>query len=140
METTTARLSNILKSRADILTVLKENEQSITSPTLQAHLKSLLLKKGLKRQDVIKAAGLDGNYANQIFNGRRTKPSRERVLSLAFGFGLNREEADRLFRAADVGALHPKNKRDAVIIYSLENGKSVVQTNEVLFLLKLDTI
>ena len=140
METTTSRLTNILKSRIDIRTVLIENESSINSPTLQAHLESLLSLKGMKRQDVIKSAQLDYNYANQLFNGRRTKPGRDQALSLAFGFRLNNEEANRLLRAAGAGALHPKNKRDAVIVHSLENRKSVLQTNEVLFTLGLDVL
>ena len=138
--TTTDRLSNVLKSPKDIKNILEENELSITSPTLQEHLEKTLYLKNMKRQDVIKAAQLDGNYANQLFNGHRAKPGREQALSLAFGFKLNKDEADRLLRAAGVGALHPKNKRDAVIIHSLENGKSIVQTNEILLSLGIDVL
>ena len=132
METTTAKLTNVLKSGRDIGTILQENESSITEPTLRKHLEKLLTSKGMKRQDVIKRAELDGNYVNQLFSGIRTKPGRDQTLSLAFGFGLNTEETDRLLKVAGVGALYPKNKRDAVILHSLENGKSVVQANEVL--------
>jgi len=132
METTTTRLTKVLKSGKDIHIILQENDSSISTPTLQEHLEKLMYSKGLKRQDVIKRAELDGNYVNQLFSGIKTKPGRDHTLSLAFGFGLDKGETDRLLKIAGVGALYPKNKRDAVIIHSLENGKSVTETNEVL--------
>jgi hypothetical protein len=138
METTTVRLTKILKSGKDINAILQEN--TFYAPTLQEHLEKLLSSKGLKRQDVIMRAELDGNYVNQFFNGIKTKPSRDHTLSLAFGFGLNKDETDRLLKVAGVGALYPKNKRDAVLIHSLENEKSVMEVNEVLISLGLGTL
>jgi len=138
METTTVRLTKVLKSGKDINTILQEN--TFYAPTLQEHLEKLLSSKGLKRQDVIKCAELDGNYINQLFNGNKTNPGRDHTLSLAFGFGLNKDEADRLLKIAGAGALYTKNKRDAVLIHALENGKSVVEANEVLTSLGLRTL
>lgn len=140
METTTTRLTKVLKSGKDIRAILQENESSITTPTLQEHLEKLLSAKGLKRQDVIRRAELDGNYINQIFSGIKAKPGRDQTLSLAFGFTLNKDETDRLLKIAGVGALYPKNKRDAVLIHSIENGMSVAETNEVLISIDLETL
>ena len=136
----TAGLSKILKSPKDILSILKENKEFITTPTLKSHLEELLSSKGMKRQDVIKRAELDGNYANQLFNGIKTKPGRDQVLSLSFGFMLDKDEADRLLRVAGLGAMYSKNMRDAVIIHALENGNPITQTNEVLASLELETL
>lgn len=119
---------------------MQENQSSITDPTLREYLEKLLSLKGLKRQDVIKNAELDSNYINQLFSGIKTKPGRNQTLSLAFGFELNNEETARLLKIAGVGALYPKNKRDAVIIHSLETGKSITQTNEILSSLDLGTL
>lgn len=140
MEIPTGGLTEILKNAKDIKIFLQENESSITNLTLRDYLEKLLLLKGLKRQDVIKSAELDSNYINQLFSGIKTKPGRNQTLSLAFGFELNSEETARLLKIAGVGALYPKNKRDAVIIHSLETGKSITQTNEVLSSLDLETL
>ena len=140
MEITTAPLTKILKNTKDINNFLTENQFSITNPTLSEHLKKLLFQKEMKRQDVINNAELDSNYTNQLFSGIKTKPGRNQTLSLAFGFGLNNEETDRLLKIARVGALYPKNNRDAVIIHSLETGKSITQTNEILNSLELETL
>ena len=140
MEITTGGLSEILKNAKDINNFLQENESYITNPTLQEYLKNLLVLKGLKRQDVIKNVQLDSNYINQLFSGIKTKPGRNQTLSLAFGFGLNNEETARLLKIAGVGALYSKNKRDAVIIHSLEKGNSITQTNETLNSLEIETL
>ena len=139
-EISTKNLANILKSPKDILSILRENKGVISTPTLKNHLESLLSSKGLKRQEVIKRAELDSNYTNQLFNGIKTKPGRNQILSLAFGFALNKEETDRLLMIAGVGALYPKNKRDAVIIHALENGNTIIQANEVLASLELEIL
>lgn len=81
---TTGQLSEILKAKKDIKTILDKFSASITNPTLQKHLQTLLETKHLKRHDVIKKAQLESNYVNQIFNGQKTKPSRDYILSLAF--------------------------------------------------------
>ena len=140
MEITTGGLTEILKKTKDIKSFLQKNESSITNPTLREYLDKLLLLKGLKRQDVIKNAALDSNYINQLFSGIKTKPGRNQTLSLAFGLGLNNEETDRLLKIAGVGALYPKNNRDAVIIHALENGESIEQTDDILTSLKLGTL
>ncbi len=38
----------------------------------------------------------------------------------------------KLLKIAGVDALYPKSKRDSFIIHSLENGNSLMQTNEIL--------
>lgn len=137
---TTGQLSEILKAKKDIKTILDKFSASITNPTLQKHLQTLLETKHLKRHDVIKKAQLESNYVNQIFNGQKTKPSRDYILSLAFSLGLNNEETVRLLKIAKVGALYPRNKRDAVIINCLENGKSVEDVSIILDSLKINTL
>lgn len=135
---TTANLEQTLKSTTDIKTFLQENSSDITDPTLQEYLHQLLSLTGLKRQDVIKNAYLDSNYINQLFNGIKTKPGRNQILSLAFGFGLNFKDTDRLLKIAGTGALYPKNKRDAVIIYALENRLSIMEAEDILSALGLE--
>lgn len=140
VETTTARLMSVLKSPKDIRLILRENATKIATPSLREHLQHLLEMKKMERQDVIRRAELDSNYINQLFSGIKTKPGRDQTLALAFGFELDSDGANRLLRVAGVGALYSKNKRDAVIIHALENGKTIMQTNEVLSSMALKTL
>ena len=74
-------------------------------------------------EQVIKRAAIERTYGHQLFNGTRN-PSRDKVIQLAFGLGLDPEGAQQLLRVARRNALYPKIKRDAAILYCLENRKA----------------
>jgi hypothetical protein len=59
-------------------------------------------------------------------------PSRDTVLRLVFGFALSTDETQQLLKMAQVIALHPKVKRDAVIAYCLHNGKTLIEAQQAL--------
>lgn len=75
---------------------------------------------------MIQRANIERGYGHQIFRGIR-EPSRDKVLQLAFGFGLNVPEAQRLLRAAEKSPLYPRLKRDAAILFCINRGESLVQ-------------
>jgi hypothetical protein len=70
---------------------------------------------------VIAKAGIYRTFGHHIFNGNKN-PSRDKVLQLAFGYGMDFEETQELLKRARKSTLHPKIMRDAVIIHGLEHG------------------
>ena len=99
--------------------------------SLAEHLDALLDQKETSRAEVIYRAGLDTVYGYQIFNGTR-KPSRDKLLQLAFGFPLTYKETLTLLRIAGVGSLYVRRRRDSIIIFALNKGFSLEQLNELL--------
>lgn len=99
----------------------------ITSRSAAEYLNYLLDKKGLKRAAVIKAAGLNETFGYQIFKGER-QGSRNKMLQLALAMRLSLTETNRLLQAAHVNALYPKDRRDAIIIFCLDKGYSLRET------------
>lgn len=99
--------------------------------SLEEHLDALLDQKETYRAEVIYRAGLDTVYGYQIFNGTR-KPSRDKLLQLAFGFPLTYKETLTLLRIAGVGSLYVRRRRDSIIIFALNKGFSLEQLNELL--------
>ena len=63
----------------------------------------------------------------------RKRPSREKVLPLIFAMNCTLQEANRMLQAAGVNELYVKDRRDAIIIFCLEHGYSLMKTNEELF-------
>lgn len=100
---------------------------------LSEYLNELLQTYNMERKDVIKAAHLDTTYGYQLFKGTRTNPSRDKVLQLAFGFGLTLRETDRLLQAAGASRLYCKDRRDAIIIFCLDRNATLVETNDILY-------
>ena len=99
--------------------------------SLEEHLDALLDQKETSKAEVIYRAGLDTVYGYQIFNGTR-KPSRDKLLQLAFGFPLTYKETLTLLRIAGVDSLYVRRRRDSMIIFALNKGFSLEQLNELL--------
>lgn len=95
------------------------------------YLADLLIKRNMKKAEVIKRANLNESYVYQIFRGERS-PSRETDISLAFGFELNADETQKLLKAADERVLSPKIPREAVIYHCIERGKTLCETQIML--------
>lgn len=130
---TTDDLLQELTAAEDLDAYFARNSARQTDIALAPYLQGLLDEKGVTRAAVIRKAKMATPYVYQLFDGRRTNPSRETMLQLLFGFGLNIEEAQRLLRVARVGALYPKDKRDSVILFALEHGRSLDETNDMLY-------
>ena len=104
----------------------------ITSRSLPQYLDDLLVEKGLKRADVVRRAGLNETFGYQIFVGQRN-PSRNKVLQIAFAMGCSLRETNRMLQAAGANELYCKDRRDAIIIFAIERGYSLSQTDEALY-------
>ena len=110
---------------------LVENS-GVKLPKFPDYIARLADERGLKREAVISAAGIERTFGYRLFSGARN-PSRDTVLQLAFGFGLTTDETQQLCKVAEKSPLHPKVKRDAVIAYAVHNGCSLMDVQQLLF-------
>ena len=111
----------------------------INEPSLSQYLQQLLKEKGLVRVDVVHAAGLNETFGYQIFMGQRNA-SRDKLLQLAFALRCTLKEANRLLHAGGASQLYCKNRRDAIIIFCIDRGYTLMHANEELYRFDEDTI
>ena len=100
-------------------------------PQLAEYLQQLLDKHEMTIPDLIVKTLLSKSFVYQIFSGKRN-PGRDILLRMAFAMHLSVEETQHLFLVAGKGALYPKVRRDAVIIYCLEQGMPLDEANDFL--------
>lgn len=129
-------LSELLSSPSIDTFVDKGN---VGERSLSEYLQQLLAEKGLKQSAVVRDAGLNNTFGYQIFKGTR-RASRNKVLQIAFAMGLSLRETDRLLQAAGSNDLYCKNRRDAIIIFSIKKGYSLRKTDEELYRFGEETI
>jgi transcriptional regulator with XRE-family HTH domain len=86
---------------------------------------------GETREHIIKRSGIDRTYGHQLFNGTR-KPSRDKVIQLAFGFGMDADQTQKLLRAAQKSTLYPRVRRDAAILYCIIHRLHIADTQRLL--------
>ncbi len=109
------------------------NQHPCEKRALAPYLNEMLVAHGKERNEVIRASNLDHTYAYQILAGTRANPSRNKVLQLAFAIGLTPRETDRALQAAGASHLYCKDRRDAIIIFCLDRGVQLQETNETLY-------
>ena len=136
-EPLTDELLGELLASPDPETFTRKNR--ITKRSLPHYLQQLLDEKGLKRTNVIHAAGLDATYGYQIFMGQRN-PTRNKVLQITFGLRCSLQETNRALQAAGCNELYCKNRRDAIIIFCIDHGYALQETDDELFRFGEDTI
>ena len=131
MGISTNSLLNKLTKGKNINTVLDKHETDFYDCTIAEYLMKLCEERNTVPERVINKAQIERTYGHQIFNGTRT-PSRDKLLQIAFGFGLSLEETQRMLNVAGKSVLYPKIKRDAIIIYAISHEMSVLETQDLL--------
>lgn len=110
---------------------MENNTDEITLPQFHEYISGLCKAGGQVPEHIIRHASIDRTYGHQLFNGTR-KPSRDKVIQLAFGFGLTVDGTQKLLQIAQKNALYPRIRRDAAILYCLNNHMSILDTQSVL--------
>ncbi|MDD5017898.1 MAG: hypothetical protein PHO15_07365 [Eubacteriales bacterium] len=123
----TEELMNRLKSAKDFGDFSNRHQHDFISTTLPAYIQMLIKHKGLSKTVVIKRADLDRVYGYQIISGKRM-PTREKLLQLSFGLGLDIEGVQELLKIAGMAPLYAKIKREAAVIYCLNKGYGFMDT------------
>lgn len=115
------------------------DETAPADRVLVEYLNELLRDHGLKRAEVIRASGINATVVYDIFAGK-SKPGRDHAIMLAFGLGCTLKECQRLLRLAGVAELWCKARRDAIIIWCLEQGLTRAQADDELYRLGEKTL
>ena len=129
---TTDELVHEIKTSDDILDYLEKNSEEMQVDSLPEYLKGWLARKKLTKADVVRRSNLNRAYVYQIFLGRKY-PSRDKVIALAFGLGLDAEEVQTLLKQAGYRELYPRDPRDALLLYAFSQGQGILDANELLF-------
>ena len=109
-----------------------EGEDDGGLPAFDEYIRELCEASGEKPEQVLRRGNVESSFGHRVFSGKR-RASRDTVLQLAFGFRMDVDETQQLLKVARMARLHPKVKRDAVIAYCLHNGRSIVETQQLLF-------
>lgn len=124
-------LFGALKDSPTIDSILNEYESNMDNPTFSDYLTGLLNAKGYTPAYIIQKTCLSKSFTYQILDGTRI-PGRDILLRISFVIGLNLQETQRLLMIARRGALYPRVRRDAAVIFCIEKCRTFEQTNELM--------
>ena len=126
-------LHEIATTKQDFESFANENKDEFDEFDSRDYLNRLLVTKNLQPTDIIRRSGLERSYVYHILNGERKNPSQGKVIALCIAFELTVEQTQRLLRSWKLPVLYPRNQRDSIILYGLEQGSSVGEMNEALY-------
>lgn len=128
MPETTSGLFRRLQGKESGKKVLLETQ---AVPACAQVLRDLLNQAGLSASAWLIAADVSKSYGYQILRGERL-PGRDILLRTALSLQLSLKETQRLLTAANCGTLYPRVRRDAAIIFALNQKMSLLETEELL--------
>lgn len=128
MQETTSTLLRKLCSRESGMAFLRQKQEEITCGQV---LQALLEQVGLSASEWMAAADISRSYGYQILRGERV-PGRDILLRTALSLHLSLKETQRLLTIGGCGALYPKVRRDAAIIFALNQSMTLLETEELL--------
>lgn len=128
MHETTGNLFHRLRSSASGMAFLRESR---IFPAFSQVLRKLLDQAGLSAPEWMAAANLSKSYGYQILRGERT-PGRDVLLRTALVLRLSLQETQRLLAVGGCGALYPRVRRDAAVVFALNQQMTLLETEELL--------
>lgn len=127
----TATLRRRLFKAPDFETFVEENAELLAPLQLCDYLAGLRRKSGLTVGQIVLCCNIDRTYLHQLLNGTRN-PSRDKLIQLAFGFGLDDDGAQEMLKVAQMSPLYPRIVRDAAILRCLHDHRCFDETQELL--------
>ncbi len=140
IQKSTDELLKILNQEEEIESYIEENKDDLIDLSLSDYLDDMLKKYDISKNLAINNSELNQIYGYQIFDGKKKNPSRDKLIQLIFGMGLNIKDTQRLLKIAGVNELYPRIKRDSIIIFAINKKINVTQCDELLFELGEETI
>ena len=129
---TTDELIHEIQESTDIVGYFEHNRPELHLNSFQDYLGSWLKQKRLTRAQVVRRSNLNRAYVYQIFSGRKY-PSRDKVIALAFGLGLDAAETQTFLKQAGYREHYPRVPRDALLLFAVGKGMTVIDANNLLY-------
>ena len=96
--------------------------QTHSAPSCSQSIQEFLTRAGMSPSAWIEAADISRSYGYQILRGER----------VALALKLSLKETQRLLAISGCGALYPKVRRDAAVIFALNQGMSLLEAENLL--------
>lgn len=128
MNKTTDELRSQLNQITDLNKYLHENQQELKVPDALTYLLQLAEAKGISRAALVRGSQLERSFGYHLLEGTKNL-TRDKALALAFGAQLTAEETQNFLKYAQLPRLYARNPRDNIILFCLNKGKSLLDTN-----------
>ncbi len=127
----TEKLNSLLSQSHTIDAYLNQISDMLVNEPFGMYVSRLAIERNISIPQLCRRSALNESYTYQVLKGARN-PGRDKTIQLAVGLGLDVEGTNKLLRAGGKSELYCRNKRDAIIIFSINNKMDMLAVNELL--------
>ena len=127
----TRELETSIKSTTSINAFLSDQQQSMVDISPGACIKRLMTREKISGSRLLKSTNLSKSYFYEILSDKK-QPGRNVFIQLLIGLKLPFDECQKALKVCRYSPLYARNRWDAIIIYCIENRKSLEETNIIL--------
>lgn len=138
------------KSRDEFNYFMQRNQDEFSyNPQVGRYIKDVLGDRWqkIKISELAETTGISKSYLYQLIPAKETppktvknNPDRKMLIAIAIALKFSVDETQHLLKYAKEPELYPRNIFDSTIIYALERGCSVIETNILLDGFKCDLL
>ena len=125
----TDELLAILKEKKHYDELLNESGSEIIQ-SISTYLNTFMAETSIPT--LSKRCGLTESYLYKLLEGKRNNPSRDALIKISFGLGLDLDQTNNLLRSGNFNILYPRIKRDSIIIFCICKKHSLIQCDQML--------
>lgn len=129
---TTDEAEAILLSESSYEDALEKLGDLEDATSIAEYFDGLLRQANLNRATLLKQSGINPNIGFHVLRGTRVFKHREPYLRMALTLHLSLIQTQRMLSFLKTGRLYPLRQQDAAIIFCLEQGYSLQQTQDFL--------
>jgi len=122
---------NSVKGSHELNNYIRSLEDDTVEKTFAGYISYMIREKKMSKAEVISRSLISRTYGYQIIDGTRNA-NRDKIIAMCIATELSLEETQRGLEIAKEGILYPRDPRDAIIIYAVNNGITVRQLNSQL--------
>ena len=115
----------------DLDRYFEENPTSFINVDIKEFWKNAVDTSSKTKSDIINKADMSYCYFYDVINGRKI-PSKDKIIRIALAMNLSLDDCQEALRISGKSALYPRIKRDSILIYAINKGYSIYQTNDLL--------
>lgn len=115
----------------DLDRYFEENPTSFINVDIKEFWKNAVDTSSKTKSDIINKADLSYCYFYDVINGRKI-PSKDKIIRIVLAMNLSLDDCQEALRISGKSALYPRIKRDSILIYAINKGYSIYQTNDLL--------
>lgn len=131
MGRSTDELMRMIEESSSIEDTMAEIGDDFIEKTYSQRLYELMDRRCVKVAELAKMSLMSRSFVYQVYSGVR-EPGRDVVLRFALLLRAGVPETQRMLQAAGRGALYPRIRRDAILLYALKEEMDVFAADELL--------